>query len=46
MAWKPNEETQNRVLYALRLMQSNGWGVERSAKVAKDYPKRSVRKVW
>jgi|TARA_R110002020_G_scaffold112460_2_gene258718 hypothetical protein len=43
MAWKPNEETQNRVLYALRLMQSNGWGVERSAKVAKT-TRRSVRK--
>jgi len=43
MAWKPNEETQNRVLYALRLMQSNGWGIERSAKVAKT-TRRSVRK--
>ena len=43
MAWKPNEETQNRVLYALRLMQTNGWGIERSAKVAKT-TRRSVRK--
>jgi hypothetical protein len=43
MAWKPNDETQNRVLYALRLMQSNGWGIERSAKVAKT-TRRSVRK--
>ena len=43
MVWKPNDETQNRVLYALRLMQSNGWGIERSAKVAKT-TRRSVRK--
>ena len=43
MAWKPSEETQNRVLYALRLMQTNGWGIERSAKVAKT-TRRSVRK--
>ncbi len=43
MAWKPNDETQNRVLYALRLMQSNGWGIERAAKVAKT-TRRSVRK--
>ena len=43
MAWKPNDETQNRVLYALRLMQSNGWGIERSAKAAKT-TRRSVRK--
>ncbi len=43
MAWKPNEETQNRVLYALRLMQSNGWGIEKSAKIAKT-TRRSVRK--
>ena len=43
MVWKPNDETQNRVLYALRLMQSNGGGIERSAKVAKT-TRRSVRK--
>ena len=43
MAWKPNEETQNRVLYALRLMQTNGWGIERAAKVAKT-TRRTVRK--
>ena len=43
MAWKPSEETQNRVLYALRLMQTNGWGIEKSAKVAKT-TRRSVRK--
>ncbi len=43
MAWKPNEETQNRVLYALRLMQSKGIGIERAAKEAKT-TRRSVRK--
>ena len=43
MVWKPNDETQNRVLYALRLMQTNGWGVERASKVAKT-TRRSVRK--
>ena len=43
MAWKPNEETQNRVLYALRLMQTNGWGIERAATVAKT-TRRTVRK--
>jgi len=43
MVWKPNEDTQNRVLYALRLMQSNGWGIERAAKVVKT-TRRSVRK--
>ena len=43
MAWKPNDETQNRVLYALRLMQSNGWGIEKAAKEAKT-TRRSVRK--
>jgi len=43
MAWNPNEETQNRVLYALRLMQSKGIGIERAAKEAKT-TRRSVRK--
>ena len=43
MVWKPNDETQNRVLYALRLMQSNGWGIERAAKTA-NTTRRTVRK--
>ena len=43
MVWKPNENTQNRVLYALRLMQGKGWGIERAAKEAKT-TRRSVRK--
>ena len=43
MAWNPNDETQNRVLYALRLMQSKGIGIERAAKEAKT-TRRSVRR--
>ena len=43
MAWNPNDETQNRVLYALRLMQSKGIGIESAAKEAKT-TRRSVRR--
>jgi hypothetical protein len=43
MVWNPNDETQNRVLYALRLMQSKGIGIERAAKEAKT-TRRSVRR--
>ena len=43
MVWTPNDETQNRVLYALRLMQSKGIGIERAAKTAKT-TRRSVRR--